>query len=455
MVFISDPILSFKTEKQKFTIDNSKDQTITCKEGTVIEIPKGAFENKMIEIEISEHYQPLEILSENLTTVSDGKSLQTQGMIHIAAFENGKTVQSSKEITYKFPKKDKVNDDYEFFSGVRNSDYEMNWKKQEPTNVMLKNGLSDTSFITALCSASPDIFKETEKNYYKMRDDIMLFKYTDLQLVCLNEAKINVIINPGGKIDSIYTNYTVKDKDCDKVLKEYVKKYTSIKFPTKPNKTFSFASYEFNDFLDKEDKNANVKILTKSKAFITAEDLVAQKNIDIYNQYYLKEQQELEIERQKQIVEYEKAREKQIADFEKKLASDKNSKENILDYVNITNNYIPIISQNLGWVNCDRPMPIDPNALNFSVNTIQDASIKLIVKTGKSYFTGNKINNTKYTFYRIQKNDPIILISTYKKDGKIFLAIAETTTSNETFNGLQYEEISYSELKKKLAELKI
>ncbi len=441
VVFISDPVLSFKTEKQKFTIDNSKDQTITCKEGTVIEIPKGAFENKMIEIEVSEHYQPLEILSENLTTVSDGKPLQTQGMIHIAAFENGKTVQSSKEITYKFPKKDKVNDDYEFFSGVRNSDYEMNWKIKENEEEITEKVGDDTSYITSLCTASQDIYMETETQFYKMRDKIQNFKYNSMDLVCLNGAVVNVVIQPNGKIDTIYTNYKNKGKECDKIITDFVRKETPSKFYYKPDESYSYAIYQFGDFLDEEDKLANAKILTKTKNMKGANDFVTQKNDELYKQ----QQNELEERIREENELYELKKQKQEAQFEQKLLSSKNI--DVLQYVKIS-------SQNLGWVNCDRF--IDKfNAIVYKVNTQQNATMRLIVKNVNAYFSYDAVEASNYIFSGIPKNEPVILISTYKKDGKIFLAIAETTTSNQVFNGLQYREISYSDLKKKLADLKI
>ncbi len=100
---------------QSFTIDISKDNTITGKSGTKVKIDKNIFVDQngkkikgKVEIQLIEALTPIDMVLGNLTTTYNGKPLETGGMIYLNAEANGKEVSiaSKKSISITMPTKE-------------------------------------------------------------------------------------------------------------------------------------------------------------------------------------------------------------------------------------------------------------------------------------------------------------------------------------------------------------
>jgi hypothetical protein len=122
-------------KSQFFIIDLKKDTTIIGDKGTKIVIPKNAFIdlqgniiNKTIQFELSEALTLDEMILSNLTTISNSKLLQTDGMIFINATFNNENLKINKEkpLYIEIPTKNKQSN-MMVYKGIRNPIGNINW----------------------------------------------------------------------------------------------------------------------------------------------------------------------------------------------------------------------------------------------------------------------------------------------------------------------------------------
>ncbi len=131
----NDPFKNSMPQSQFFEIDSKADHVIEGKNGTLLVLPKGAFKNKKgeiieenVQIELKEALGLDEMLLANLTTTSNGKLLETDGMIYFSATANGEQLQVNKqnpvyiEIPTKLKKPGMM-----VYKGNRDKDGNMNW----------------------------------------------------------------------------------------------------------------------------------------------------------------------------------------------------------------------------------------------------------------------------------------------------------------------------------------
>lgn len=135
----------FQIKTQEFTFKSGKETIIKGEKGTIIRIPHNAFnvpDASEVSIKLKEAYSNGDFISENLTTMSDDKMLQTGGMIHLEATYNGQPILPNENLMLMMPNKGRINmrsDDSEngmqFFTGQRNPKTQnMNWTLPEKPN---------------------------------------------------------------------------------------------------------------------------------------------------------------------------------------------------------------------------------------------------------------------------------------------------------------------------------
>lgn len=90
--------------KQYFDIDPKTGKTIECKDGTLIIVPENAFVDdagkiikERVQLEVVEALNVADMLAYNLTTLNDGKHLQSGGMIYVQPKVKGEKVKISPE----------------------------------------------------------------------------------------------------------------------------------------------------------------------------------------------------------------------------------------------------------------------------------------------------------------------------------------------------------------------
>jgi hypothetical protein len=121
-------------EKQFHKINSKRDTILYCMNGSIIELGANIFSDSLnkpitgtVELEIIEALTPDQILLANLTTTSNGKILETDGMIYINALQ-GKTslkIKDSASISITIPT-DSVVRDMKFYEGMEDTKC-INW----------------------------------------------------------------------------------------------------------------------------------------------------------------------------------------------------------------------------------------------------------------------------------------------------------------------------------------
>src|ERR1043166_1131613 len=89
---LKDVFVNLESEPQRFEINPDQDTLLIGKEGTAIfvpthafKLPEGTIPTGMISLELKECYSLSSIISDDLSTLSQGHLLQTAGMIYIKA----------------------------------------------------------------------------------------------------------------------------------------------------------------------------------------------------------------------------------------------------------------------------------------------------------------------------------------------------------------------------------
>ncbi len=127
--FISNIYSVNNLNTQTFTIDNSIDNLITGESGTVIRINRNSFVDKngnaisgKIEVKLIEALTPIDFVLGNLTTVFDGKPLETGGMIYInATYKNNDIfIANDKSVQIRIPTNSKLSG-MSLFEGTKDS----------------------------------------------------------------------------------------------------------------------------------------------------------------------------------------------------------------------------------------------------------------------------------------------------------------------------------------------
>ncbi len=131
---------SFKKQAQRFTLVPTSRGEVKGKQGTKISFPPGCFVTESggevsspVDVELKECYTLDEMLQEGLTTSSDGKILESKGMIFVNATSQGETLKlkpgQTMQVEFPFALSDL--EDYTFFYGEQEKGGRLNWNLAE------------------------------------------------------------------------------------------------------------------------------------------------------------------------------------------------------------------------------------------------------------------------------------------------------------------------------------
>lgn len=152
----NDPFKNTIVPSQTFDIDSKQDNVIEGKNGTVVVCPKGCFKNAKgeivvdnVKIELSEALSLEDMLLSNLTTTSDGKQLETDGMIYFNATANGEqlTINKDNPIHIEIPTMEKKAG-MMAYKGIRDEKGNMNWiAPKELDNYLVSVDINSLDFL--------------------------------------------------------------------------------------------------------------------------------------------------------------------------------------------------------------------------------------------------------------------------------------------------------------------
>ncbi|MES2848298.1 MAG: cytochrome c, partial [Bacteroidota bacterium] len=145
------------------SIDAGKDNALKTPKGAIIKIAANSFDvpaGTKVTIEIKEAYSVQDILKAGLTTMSNGKLLQSGGMIYFNASVESKPVNFLKPVAITIPSK-LYNDSMKVFKGEITSDSSINWIEPRTldTSVFSKELAKGKALFKANCASchKPDV----------------------------------------------------------------------------------------------------------------------------------------------------------------------------------------------------------------------------------------------------------------------------------------------------------
>jgi hypothetical protein len=429
-------------QAEYFIINPSSDTTLTCKEGTTVFIPANTFQtlggaavSGPVTISVKEFYSVADIISNNLTTTSNGKQLITGGMLNIAAISNDKPLQIKQGafIDLKLPTR-VFSSDMQLFTGAENAMTFTSVNEEKPVLKGIVDTVTKTIRIDTVSKESSsadraDFFNQginwipAGQQQFFINDKNKYITLFDLQ------DNSRVIYRKNRSIAKYLIPYDCPTsvKEMERILFEkYSYRYDEVKVRrawkpwSKKNRGVYTTDWIYDEYYVGDSVTMPLNIAMRRK-LITREDSIR------YEAQFKKQ--------------YEEAVKRGNA------YSDFVLRKNAYDF-RITG---------LGWINCDRFLNYPPGRLSdFYVNTpegyqgIYFASM-LIFEKNRSAMGGYWNTNGRISFSKIPLGEKINIICLGAKDGKMYAAIQQFSVERDPKIVLKLEEITPEQFKEKLS----
>lgn len=409
-------------QSEKFNPNPNQDNYIEGKQGTVIFFPANSFVytngkpvNGEIEINLEEYYSVSDIISNNLSTLSDSLLLESGGMINIKATSKGKEVQINPSMSYVvcFPKKGKK--EMELFYGNKNSNGELNWKLENAANYQnektdrINNLNVDSSFVNEYVGISCWTSSSTGPNSRNCRfnwnlihKDSTVFQYIknlykdsielENQMREINSrVEMEFKIGNDGKIKSIsFDSKTPFNSRIGKIM------YALPPFDM--NKMYCESGFEY------------------SLCIGVTDVILPEEYLERFNKKY--------------------------SQYKNKAIEYINKKE--LDY------YV-LSATKLDWINCDRFLELEAEKLDLfvSIKNPNESDAILVFKKYNSIMNGTP-KNGGFVFTQIPNDEEICVLGISHKDGKPTLARSNTNSNKGKLRLDNFKPFTLDELKDEL-----
>lgn len=415
---INDLLSRLKPKTQNFSWTSNKDTIIECEMGTKIYLPKFCLDsssyniNNPVNIIVSEYYSVSDFISENLTTLSGNKILETGGMINIKISQNNKNliIDSTKEYFILFPKAIDNYKEMKTFYGLVNN--EITWEPGELQKPLENEKISyktKTSCEFMLSSRTSKIGDE-EVKWLILGTNEYAPNYIEQNLNVSKKMKMdfcNLNLNPEYEIQYDNKGYAKEIKikasagiEYDKLIYDFIKSMPPIDMSSMPKK---YPNQYYTIGFDGWNKTIY--------------------DNDAFNK-----------------------------DFKEKYSHLKNEVIKKVDRAEL--NYFIISASKLDWINCDRFWNNTDEKINIIVNAedYDDLNLNLVFSDIKSILPAYKDNN-RYFFKNVPINKKVKIIGIAYNDGIPSLSIKTTTTSKDTLLLDNFKQFSLLELEKKLNSL--
>ncbi|WP_292948824.1 energy transducer TonB [Olleya sp. UBA1516] len=441
---INDELSSFynsvKKQPETKTINNEKETTITFKEGTVLIIPakcfidvNGKLARGKVNIEVTEYYKLSDMLLANLTTKSDGKQLETGGMLLIKALKDNKQLQlkPGSSIEYIFSSEASKKKDMQLFLGEEIKDG-VNWTLDNITHK--SNAVLTTSEMVLIeeedvevpiqyveevpvfpgCengtnTAKKQCFDQALSNLIAKNFNASIAE--DLKLTGKHKISTSFKIDKEGEVVDIQASaaHTLLAKEAIRVLKLIPK--------LKPGKQRDYTvivpySLPINFNIDGSTKNNPSVITIKDKT------------------------------------SFEKK-------FEERLQNKDSTTTGLVGTItaNDVSRYA-FYGSKLGWINCDHFIRSNKDAIKFKLK-IKDANgadVKIVFKSYNSILPSRRVNGV-YDFGTVALNEEVVIVAIKMIEGHLFLGITNATTKEISELKFDFKAVSLDQLKSELQKL--
>lgn len=430
---------------QVFTINASSDSKVTCKEGTVIEVPAFAFLDRYrrpvygtVSLEVKEYYELEDMLFASLNSMSDGNLLESSGMICVKARQDNMELRlaGGKEIDIKMPAK-YLDKGMQLFYGNGN-DRKLNWKKAKNRNSQTRKVKTFQYTIDKTIS-----YKRNDNHLVRLENSTPYKPDIDDKMELQDTVVISFVMDARGrtKDHTLLLNRQLIDSAAPVYNVGYYKE--DVKLHSKC-------------FIDEDDKlrsnkehHINYKLIGKTKFHglpVSGYSVrLSSANIKELKKIFKRGDSTMTIT----ITEvYIRTNDR----IREKAKQEREAKRDLV----VPQTYYTYEVNNLGWINSDRFYYVErDDKTNYRItgNTSSTDDVKIIFTGMKSIMQGLNTGSTT-EFSNIPANMNIVVVGVrYNRASSGYeFAMAKTSTS-DTNTKLQYVPVnSIEEIKKKLAE---
>ena len=392
----------YKNNEQKpqlFVINNKKDTTIVCNQKTRITINAQSFVSENtgkdildeVQILVSEYYKTSDILLARLSTTTNGKMLETAGMLNVKAQskEGICRLKKGRTIEIEFPRKEEKKN-MQLYTGLWTEDI-INWQVQENT--------ADLNQVFSVVDAKPVFPGGIEK----------LYSYISSRIIIPDESVSG----------TVYATFVI-------------------------DKEGAVTNVKINRGLGKEIDGEVIRVLRTIPKFIPGKinGKPVRFTYGLPVHIYVAE-----------VVESNSLATQRLSkkQFEERYTDENKLQKAGVDNVG----YYLFSSSKLGFINCDRlwqsnTMPGIAYALDLDANS--QTSVNIVFHDVKSIMNG--FSETKrLSFNNIPSNENITIFAIKSFDKKLFLATKETKTSAVVVSDLVYKPVTMDILKSEMKKL--
>jgi TonB family protein len=441
-ISMSDVYKYFEKKPQVFSIRTDRDTTIICKEGTMIQISANSFISEKtgnsisgtVQLKVKEYYEISDMILANLTTTSEGKILETRGMLHISATNNSENciLKPGSEIKTGFPYSGKKEDMDLFYGDVTND--LIDWKLANMTDdVVIQKDLTmitvapvteSNSEVFFIVEDMPE-FSGGEQAMRRFLKENAVYPTSMLGKEVEGKVTVTFVVDSEGNTTKIRVVKGL-DETLDKVAVYVVSNFPKWKpgrqrgRPVAVSYTIpvAFSAKKVELTIDEIDK-AN-KLEEKLKSF----------KYDNESAKYLSNSDKFK-------------------KFEEEIRNENYNETSVFE----VNRYLFSTTQ-LGWLNCDRFLNENRKLTDlFIMNENSDNTIvNVIFHRFKSLIPGS-IESEKIVFRNIPEGEKVTIVAIKAVESKILFSVTETAVTEKKEVTLDFQQVTLELLKKEMEKL--
>lgn len=454
-----------------FVIKTNRDTVIKCKEGTLLSIPADAFidvSNKKpihgeVKISVKEFYKISDIMIAGLATTSNHQLLETGGMINIkvtSKVSNDSCIlKPGKNITIALVNSETSNvEGMQLFNGVHDST-SINWLPQPGIAGLAQSWRfrRNNYYLSLLPLNANFVFPDgvpkvkphlINSNHESLLADIELPLRELMQRVGLVTKKAIGYIDTAGSLHCYLMENNRQQLLFNEIYSPMTHKNMKVSLAVDVN--LSYKSNLNRDYFQKLLKMGRGN--PDSLIMVTATLNPVVKNTDYEkikkinkNVLTIKEYQKKQQYNRTLISQYEKRLKQLRLDDENKLIQ---AESNGTTDIQSAQNYLLLSTPKLGWINCDKFYNY-PTKVDYFVKLKDQASLIIVFNAIKSIISAD----ANGIFQSVPLNEKITIVGLKTENGKLMMAVHETTITEKPFEGLSFNPVNIKDYKNKLEKL--
>lgn len=422
---------------QAFVIDASKENTLTCKEGTKVTFPANALVSAKtgkyvlgkIKVFITEYYTKSDMLLAKLSTTSNGHLLESGGMLKIEAYANSEKLKLKDGLTatIQMPAKKKMKSDMQLFTGVQTQNG-INWKLAP---VIKNKEVPKIDIAPNSSSYEDDILIEVPQQQAQYPGGMSaLYEFLSKNITYPSSAKeagvqgrviLQFIVLKSGEIADIQILRGVDEELNTEAVRvvQSMPRWTPAKQGN--SEVNSRMTVPINFRLD----DSGIPVGSPKGGSTNKFRLT--KPYSVQAKEYIKQ----------------KEAEKKALETDIRSNTATTATENINAYIFQTTS--------LGWINCDRFTDY-PNLITYNIRCTDAGFVEYFVVFRKIAALISAFRNDKdYSIPNLPLGEAVTIVAIKKVGGKNYMAVKETTITKGGATNFDFKPLTLDLLKKNLA----